>query len=355
MKFKKKKFLILENFTHYRNCAETYKLLSKKYNVEVLIPKDSLKHLIFFKIYNLKTYRFSNYFIYIYLLFISNKYDYIIISNPPEYPDKIKNLRNLFSFLTNFLTFLMFCLIFKNKIILQIRNIKSFFPEINNNSLLSHLRYILIVLIKRFTLETKTISKEFKKLIISNNLKNKLFTYIYINHHYHKKKPEYSKSKIGILGTVDDKRKNYEVLFNGLSKLNNKNIELIFLGKVISFNKSKYTSLTIRTFKDFLPFSKFLKIGSSCKFLVSNLINKKVYGKFKSSGTFGDAIFLNKPLVVPAFSDPSKEFRDFCFYYTNNKTFTKLIGSLLKKKIKYNFKKFTNEQHLKRLTKDLKL
>ena len=41
-----------------------------------------------------------------------------------------------------------------------------------------------IILIKRFTFETLTISKKFKKLDISNKLKNKIYTHIYINHHY---------------------------------------------------------------------------------------------------------------------------------------------------------------------------
>ncbi len=129
MQVRKKKILILENFTHYRNCAETYKLLKNEFNVHVLVPKKSYKYLKFFKIRNLDTYSFSNYFIYIYLLFVSWKYNFIIISNPPEYPDKIRKFRNFISFIINYFTFLVFCLFFKNKIILQIRNIKSFFQK----------------------------------------------------------------------------------------------------------------------------------------------------------------------------------------------------------------------------------
>jgi hypothetical protein len=352
----KKKILILENFTHYRNCAETYKLLKDEFNVSVLVPNKSYKYLKFFNIRNLDTYFFSNYLIYIYLLFVSWKYNFIIISNPPEYPDKIRKFRNFISFGINYLTFLIFCLFFKNKIILQIRNIKSFFPEINNNNFLSKLRYVYIILIKRFTFETLTISKEFKKLVISNKLKNKIYTHIYINHHYENEKFIKVKSKIGILGTVDYKRKNYKVLFDSLLKLNDKKIEIVFLGKIINFDKSKYKNLNIKTFSGFIPFTKFLKIGKTCKFLVSNLINKKIYGKFKSSGTFGDAIFLNKPLIVPEFSDPSKEFKDFSFYYKDVKSLTNIIlSSLRKKKIKYNFINFKKKKNLVRLINDLKL
>jgi len=221
---------------------------------------------------------------------------------------------------------------------------------------LSRLRYAYIVLVKRFTFETLIISKEFKKLINSNNLKNKIYTHIYINHYHKYEKFIKTKSKIGILGTVDDKRKNYKVLFDSLSKLNNKKVEIIFLGKVISFDKSKYKNLNIKTFNRYIPFAKFLKIGKTCKFLVSNLINKKIYGKFKSSGTFGDAIFLNKPLIVPEFSDPSKEFKGFSFYYKDAKSLTNIIlSSLRKKKIKYNFINFKKDKNLVRLMNDLKL
>jgi len=351
-----KKILILENFTHYRNCSETYKLLKNDFKVNVLVPRKSYKNIKFFNIKNLDTYSFSNYFVYIYLLFVSWKYDYIIISNPPEYPDKIRKFRNLISFTINYFSFLVFCLFFKNKIILQIRNIKSFFPEINNNNLLSRLRYVFILLVKRFTFETSIISQQFKKLISARGLKNKLYTHIYINHHYNNRKNTNHKPIIGILGTVDDRRKNYKVLFNSLSKLNYKNIKLIFLGKIISFNKLRYKNLNIKTFDGFIPFKKFLKIGTSCKFLVSNLINQKIYGKYKSSGTFGDAIFLNKALIVPKFSDPSKEFEDFCFYYNDVHSLTKnILRCLKKKKINYNFIKFKKEKNLKRLKKDLRL
>ena len=356
MKIRKKKILILENFTHYRNCAETYKLLKDYFEVRVLIPKNSHQHLKFFKIKKLKTYYFSNYFIYIYLSFVSWNYDFIIISNPPEYPDKIRKFRNIISFLTYYITFLIFCLFYKNKIILQIRNIKSFFPEINNNSLLSKLRYIYIVLLKRFTFETLAISKEFEKLIKSNKLKNKLYTHVYINHHYKNKKKNKIDQKIGILGTVDDRRKNYRVLFNSLLKLRNKKIEIIFLGKIVNFDKSKYKNLNITTFNKFVPYSKFFKIGTTCKFLISNLIDKNIYGKFKSSGTFGDAIFLAKPLIVPGFSDPLKEFKDFTFYYKDAQTLRKKISSLLnKRKIKFRFNSFNKEKNLRRLIKKLDL
>ncbi len=356
MKIRKKKILILENFTHYRNCAETYKLLNDQFDVRVLIPKKSYQYLKFFKIKKLQTYYFSNYFIYIYLLFVSWNYDFIVISNPPEYPDKIKKFRNIISFLINYITFLIFCLFYKHKIILQIRNIKSFFPEINKNSLLSKLRYFYIILLKRFTFETLAISREFEKLIKSNKLKNKLYTHVYINHHYKNKKSNKIQKKIGILGTVDDRRKNYKVLFNSLLKLKNKKIEIIFLGKIVNFDKSKYKDLNIKTFNKFVPFHQFFKVGKTCKFLISNLIDKNVYGKFKSSGTFGDAIFLNKPLIVPEFSDPLKEFKDFTFYYKNSQTLKKIISSFLKmRKIKFRFDNFNKKKNLKRLIKNLDL
>ena len=96
-------------------------------------------------------------------------------------------------------------------------------------------------------------------------------------------------------------------------------------------------------------------MGKTCKFLISTLKDRKIYGDYKSSGTFGDAIFLKKPMIAPIFSDPKKEFSSFCFYYKNKKNFQKLLKKLVNKKINYSFAKFQAQSNLKRVEKELNL
>ena len=40
-------------------------------------------------------------------------------------------------------------------------------------------------------------------------------------------------------------------------------------------------------------------------------------GNIKGSGSFGDAILLNKHLICPSSSDSQKEFKSFSSYYNN--------------------------------------
>ena len=67
----------------------------------------------------------------------------------------------------------------------------------------------------------------------------------------------------------------------------------------------------------FLSAEEFEIRGSQCDLLISPLQKHFEYGTYKGSGSFGDAIFLRKKIILPSYVDPKKEFIDISIYYDN--------------------------------------
>ena len=76
---------------------------------------------------------------------------------------------------------------------------------------------------------------------------------------------------------------------------------------------------------------------------------EKYYGDYKGTGSFGDAIQLQK-LIAPLFSDKIKEFKDFTLYYNQIEDLEKLLEKFKNEKRTeiINFEKFKIENYRNR-------
>ena len=77
----------------------------------------------------------------------------------------------------------------------------------------------------------------------------------------------------------------------------------------------------------------FLRMGKDCDILLSLNKEEKYYGNYKGTGSFGDAMYLQKSLIIPAFADPIYEFSDFCYYYKNKKDLELIFHKIFNKEI----------------------
>ncbi|MDB3873588.1 hypothetical protein N9317_06065 [Pelagibacteraceae bacterium] len=367
----KKKILLVECFAHFQNAKETYNFFSQKYNIKVFTLNKFSKR---FGLPN-NSIICSKYYLtfYLKLYFISYLYDYIYISTPPEYPDKVRNPKDLIIFIFHYIFFLIHILLYKNKSILQIRSIHRYIPSCKvlniDKSFLPHFRYYLIFLVNRIVLESKFL-KEILKKKFQLKYKNKLISYFYIAHQNSKKIEKFSNKKIqknsikkiriGVLGQIDPLRKNYKLLLEIFKRSSFKSkFQLIFLGRAINSKSIKIINEFKRNKIDFIYFNKYISdkrfklYGKSCDFLMS--LNTKInyYGRYRLSGSFGDAIILKKKLIAPYFEDPYREFKDFTSYFKKKEDLIKLLDC--KKFMKINFNKFKSTDNLKRLKKELKI
>ena len=174
----KKKILILENFVHYRNAVESIKLYSQGFDVKLIIPK--IDHNKVEKKFFKDCFFFSGpkFLVYLYTLIKSFKYDYVIISTLPEYPQNLKTLKNIFFFIFYYSFYLLMSICIKKKLILQIRNIEAY--DLKKKTILNNVRNYFLKFSNKFICETQFISKKFKFEILT--AKKKMVTYQYINH-----------------------------------------------------------------------------------------------------------------------------------------------------------------------------
>ncbi len=357
----KKKILLVECFAHFQNVKQTFKFFSPKYKVKVLTLNKFSKN---FGLSNNSIISCKNYLtFYFKLYFYSYFYNYVYISTPPEYPDKIKSLRDLIIFIFHYLFFLFHILLHRGKSIFQLRSIHRYIPSCtvlrSDRSFLPYLRYYLIYLVGKIVLESNFLKRSFENKI---KLKDKSISYIYIAHKNVNKIKEYNrkKNRIGVLGQIDPIRKNYKLLLEIFKKPSLKSkFQLIFLGRAINsksikiIKEFKKNNIDFIYSKKYISDKKFKKLGKSCKYLISLNTKRNYYGKYRLSGSFGDAIILKKYLIAPIFEDPNREFKNFTSYFNKKNDLIKLLKS--KKSIKINFDKFRVKDNLKRVIQELEL
>ena len=69
----------------------------------------------------------------------------------------------------------------------------------------------------------------------------------------------------------------------------------------------------------------FDKRGSMCDLLISPLRSSMEYGLYKGSGTFGDAVYLRKKVIIPSHVDPLYEFKETALYYDNIESLSQIF------------------------------
>ncbi len=364
----KQKFLLIEYTAHFRNALDNFKIFEKFYECYFLTSKKNENK---FNLKNNKiTFRLPQFLILFYVIFNGYKFKYIYFSTPHEYPDYPDSLIQKIFFLYTFLLYLIIFFIYKKKIIFQLRSLHRYFPNIRSvhkkKIFYSKCRNYYLQNCQNIICESEFLRKKLINMLGKSNCLDKKILVIYYAYSRKKNKIKVNFNKkminIGILGAVDQNRKDYSVLYKLLENrfFFNKKITLTFLGSVntkFAENKikefSKFSKKIIS--KNYFSEKEFIKFGKKCSFLISLNNKTNFYGKYRMSGCFGDAILLKKYLYCPNFEDPSREFSDFTFYYKNIKSMIKNIKIRANKSIIVTFNSIKYEQTLKIIKKNFEI
>jgi hypothetical protein len=77
-----------------------------------------------------------------------------------------------------------------------------------------------------------------------------------------------------------------------------------------------------------------------CDLLISPLRSSMEYGLYKGSGTFGDAVYLRKKVIIPSHVDPLYEFKETALYYDNIESLSQIfinIDKLIEARVSDSF------------------
>ena len=82
-----------------------------------------------------------------------------------------------------------------------------------------------------------------------------------------------------------------------------------------------------------------------------------MYGTYKGTASYGDALKLQKKVISPASTDPIREFADFSLYYSNKKELEEILSKFLINKNFFNakFYNFSLDKLRDKCFKDLEL
>ncbi len=136
---------------------------------------------------------------------------------------------------------------------------------------------------------------------------------------------------IGVLGSVDIERRNYAQLEQSLRLLPGPlRPEIAFLGRVkndSNFIVEKFQELTTVSFwsLDFVDEKTFFSVGTACSLLIAPLNPNKKYGEIYGSGSFADAIALNRYLLLPSHVPVPNNYKNFVKTYDSHKTLSEFI------------------------------
>ena len=367
----KKKILIVSNYIHFWQTAEFYEVLKQKYDCKILIPKHS-RHILDHLNDEVVISSPFKHLMYLQLLFLHKSYYKIFIVDGPEYPDYPSSVKGFVIYLHQMLMFLIISLFFKDKIVTYVREISRYFPNLApKGKIFIYIRNKILFLSKNFLCENRNLTKVFKDNIKSKLLDNikvsTLYTRISRSNIYNSYTKDENKKYfiLGILGAIDGSRKDYSLLLEFLKK-NDLNIKLIFLGKSYGYLSEEIIKkfyqfdkkIILHNAQSYISEANFLNLGKKCDLLISlNIINKTnlSYGKYKGSGSFGDAILLNKNLIIPSLSDDTREFESFCRYYDNYKDFENVLLESLKKKSNPDFSNYSSTKVFSVISKELSI
>jgi hypothetical protein len=268
--------------------------------------------------------------LFIQLLFVAYKYDYIHISTGPEHQHFSNLWTRPFYFLCTFF--------YGQKTILTIKNSraylykKSFLPDLLHKSL----KHVNLIMFETATLKNffvRSYSGELKTAVIYDRYTN-LLSQDLLEKKVHAPPPY----RIGLLGALDSGRRDYQTVLEaleGISKETLSSLEIILLGEC----EGGKDNPLLQTFQKlvkvdypqrYLSSDEFDHKGSSCHLLISPLLESMEYGTFKGSGAIGDAIYLRKTIIMPSFVDPEKEFDQIAYYYSDRGSLFEILNSVNK-------------------------
>lgn len=357
----KKKILLIESVMHFWQIPELHKLFSKNFDCHVLIPKKS-RHLVSLK--NDIITSPLRLFIFFHAILIGKKYDYIYLVTSPEYPEYPTNLKTFFEYFQQLFVFLILTFFFRKKLILYVRGIYRLIPEIHppKKKFYIYLRKKIFFMVNRFVCENKNLENIFREKFLKGEKKiylTTLYTRFFDPEEKIKKKLNKDLLTIGILGAIDPIRKDYDIIYDFVRR-NKTKIKLIFLGK--KYKKlsdpvlKKFSNFNLIT-KDYLTDKDFIELGSQCDILLSLNKEGKLYGSFKGTGSYGDALKLQQILISQVSTDPIKEFSKFTLYYNNKDELEDILEKFFYNRniFKPDFPKFSIDELREKSYRELNL
>lgn len=323
--FKVNNIIIADYYNHVNCINSAVKLYEKFGRVSTFVPLDGNKHKLIKSDYNYTSYSIM---FFVKLLFIGFKFDYIVILTGPEH------LRGSRGFIAS-LTFFIMVFLHRNKIVLNVRTVRSYTQK---NNLLYFSLFFVCRFINKFTFESKACLAKF-----NDTFKHgiKVVTYIYYPS-FKENKNYSSRYCFGLLGMVNPNKRDYKVIFDALADIKEKkgiefNVNILgaYLNKCEEVEKIKKIA-KVNMKKAYLTPDEMDLLARECSFFISNNIESVGYGADKGTGSFGDAIKYGKHLIIPHFTDPINEFTSFAKKYTSKEELIEAImelcsSSMLKK------------------------
>jgi hypothetical protein len=139
-------------------------------------------------------------------------------------------------------------------------------------------------------------------------------------------------SIIGILGSIDKQRRDYEQLLHAILEMPIENRpKLAFLGALKNNSTDVLNSIKDSIYyysNTFVSEEIFFEIGTQCRLLISPLNKHMAYGAAYGSGSFADAIALNKLLLLPSHVPIPEEFRSFVKHYDSKKSLVRILNQM---------------------------
>jgi len=356
--------LVAEEYSHLKLLENIYHLLKTHCDVTFYVNRTVLREWSsIFPSANhtsliINKFHSSTYFIW--LLFHARRFDYINISTGPE--------GEHFSEIINIVCFYICCVIYKKKIILTVRRVKPYIRL--ERGVFSYLRNMAIRKLKRFTFETRTVRDVFREytniqpcyLGVSYDRYTDIFNpELYEATH----RLADDRIRIGLLGIVNPDRREYGVIIDILKRLTSEErAKMMFVtlggcrgdrGREVINSLAAY--IDIDYVDGILTAEEFNNRGSACDILISPLTRD--YGTFNGSGSFGDAIYLRKKIIMPSYVDPRREFKEIGVYYETREDLLLIfrnIEDLSRSRIDPTyFDQFSTTRVFKALVDDLQL
>lgn len=302
--------------------------------MQVLVPNQSAQFISGVPQDVIKCYSVHPAFTYFRILPLLSSYEYAYISTGPQHPSKLNYLVILFGFYA-------LVLVFGPKLIVQVRDSSAYIADETDNffqALSKKVKLFALARVRLVAFESETLRRSF-----CNNqpeFESKSFTsYVYypdLSESGHNGSLGSSKIQIGLLGSLDEYRRDYDLLIKVLSRLepsDRDRLSFHLLGACMGDRRQ-----VVREIESYCNFfysegyisDELLELrAAKMNVLLSPLKEHRKYGFAKGSGSYGDALCFGKRLIIPKFSDPEGEFDFLALYYEGLDSLVEIIRNLL--------------------------
>jgi hypothetical protein len=351
-------YKILEHIYHllHDNCELTFLIIDpKRYDYRELFPSSTAARVL--------SCNRRGFLLFPRLLLEGFRYDLINISTGPDSGHSSELLRLVFFYLC--------CLVHGRKIVLTLRNI---YPYLESTpGLFALIRSKAIRYVSRFTFETHTMRQVFAECSRRNDILMGVSYDKYPDARVPSDDgsvailPGAGKIIVGLLGTVNEARRDYGLVGEALSMLTPEQrarFMFVTLGACRGGLHHPAMQCLARHVEvdcrdGLLSERELVARGRACQLLMAPLNRDKAYGTLHGSGSFGDAVFLGKRLILPSFADKEGEFSDLCVYFSDAASLARILGDMPEQQDSTpcagSLERFTTTSVYKSLVRDLDL